>query len=224
MSEITENLKKLLNIIPNHVKLVAVSKFKPVVALMEAYNIGHKVFGENYVQELAEKYEQMPKDIEWHFIGHLQTNKVKYIAQFVGLIHSVDSLKLLTEINKQAKNNNRVINCLLQIYIANEDTKTGFEIDKIKEIIENINNQEFNNIKIVGLMGMSTFTNDLNQIRSEFKELKKVFESIKINVMQNNKFDMQVVSMGMSNDWQLAVEEGSNLVRIGSSIFGARNI
>jgi PLP dependent protein len=224
MSEITENLKKLLLILPTNVKLVAVSKFKPVVALMEAYDIGHKVFGENYVQELVEKHEQMPRDVEWHFIGHLQTNKVKYIAQFVNLIHSVDSFKLLTEINKQAKNNNRVINCLLQIYIANEETKTGFEIDKINEIIENINNQEFNNIKIVGLMGMSTFTSNHEQIRLEFKELKKVFENVKIKVQPNNKFDMQVVSMGMSNDWQIAVEEGSNLVRIGSSIFGARNI
>ena len=215
---ITKNLQQIKASIPEHVTLVAVSKTKPNEAISEAYQAGQRVFGENKVQELTEKYESLPKDIEWHMIGHLQSNKVKYIAPFVSLIHGVDSFKLLKEINKRAAQNERVINCLLQIHIAEEDTKFGFDEKEVIELIKSEAFQDLKNIKIVGLMGMATFTDDENQIRKEFKSLKNLFDKLQIS---NHQF--QILSMGMSGDYQIAIEEGSTMIRVGSSIFGERN-
>lgn len=204
------------------VTLVAVSKTKPVEMLMEAYNAGFKRFGENYVQELVDKYEQMPKDIEWHFIGHLQSNKVKYIAPFVSLIHSVDSFKLLQEINKQAAKNNRVIDCLLQIYIAEEDTKSGMTEEECLEILKAETLEKLPNVRIVGLMGMTTLTEDETQIRKEFAKLKYFCKSLIINYLPAAAAALTILSMGMSGDYGIAIEEGSNLIRVGSKIFGGR--
>jgi len=199
------------------VTLIAVSKTKPVEMLMEAYNAGFKRFGENYVQELTDKHEQMPKDIEWHFIGHLQSNKVKYIAPFVSLIHSVDSFKLLQEINKQAAKHKRVIDCLLQIYIAEEDTKSGMTEDECLEILTSEALKSLTNISIKGLMGMSTFTDDEAQVRKEFRKLKTFHNSL-IDTYPH----LSTISMGMSGDYELAIEEGSTMIRVGSKIFGNR--
>lgn len=221
MTSVAEHIKKLQDQIPLKVKIVAVSKLKPAKTLLEAYNFGLKRFGENYVQELVDKYQEMPKDIEWHFIGHLQSNKVKYIAPFVHLIHSVDSYKLLVEINKLAKKNDRIIDCLIQIYIAEEDSKTGFEETEFFEMLFNGSINDLTNIKICGLMGMSTFTENLDQIRKEFKLLKTIFEKAKSYNHKN--IDLKEISMGMSGDWQIAIEEGATIVRIGSAIFGNRN-
>lgn len=204
------------------VTLVAVSKTKPVEMLMEAYNAGFKRFGENYVQELVDKYEQMPKDIEWHFIGHLQSNKVKYIAPFVSLIHSVDSFKLLQEINKQAAKHNRVIDCLLQIYIAEEDTKSGMTEEECLEILQAETLEKLPNVRIVGLMGMTTLTEDEAQIRKEFKKLKDFYESLIINPQRRPNSSLNILSMGMSGDYSIAIEEGSSMIRVGSKIFGGR--
>lgn len=217
---IKENLLQIKSQLPNHVTLVAVSKTKPVADLMEAYNAGQRIFGENYVQELVDKYEELPKDIQWHFIGHLQSRKVKLIAPFINLIHGVDSLKLVQEINKEAKKNNRIIDCLLQIYIAEEESKFGLDEEELNEILNFVQNDknEMNNIRIVGLMGMSTFTDNQNQIKKEFDHLKTIFDKFKI---QNSEF--KILSMGMSGDYKLAIECGSTMVRIGSSIFGNRN-
>ncbi|HLU84806.1 MAG TPA: YggS family pyridoxal phosphate-dependent enzyme [Vicingaceae bacterium] len=215
---ITKNLQQIKASIPEHVTLVAVSKTKPNEAILEAYQTGQRIFGENKVQELTEKHESLPKDIEWHMIGHLQSNKVKYIAPFVSLIHGVDSFKLLKEINKRAAQNERVINCLLQIHIAEEDTKFGFDEKEVIELIKSEAFQHLKNIKVVGLMGMATFTDDENQIRKEFKSLKKLFDKLQIS---NHQF--QILSMGMSGDYQIAIEEGSTMIRVGSSIFGERN-
>jgi len=215
---VSENLKKLKDSIPSHVTLIAVSKTHPVEAISEAYNSGHKIFGENKVQEMADKCEQLPKDIEWHLIGHLQTNKVKYIAPFVHLIHSVDSLKLLQEINKQAAKNNRVINCLLQIYIAKEETKFGLSFEEAEQLINLTELKKPQNVKIVGLMGMATNTDNAEQIRNEFRSLKLFFNKLKI---QNS--ELKILSMGMSSDYKIAIEEGSNMIRLGSIIFGERN-
>ena len=215
---ITENLQQIKASIPEHVTLVAVSKTKSNEAILEAYQTGQRIFGENKVQELTEKYESLPKDIEWHMIGHLQSNKVKHIAPFVSLIHGVDSFKLLKEINKRAAQNERVINCLLQIHIAEEDTKFGFDEKEVIELIKSEAFQHLKNIKVVGLMGMATFTDDENQIRKEFKSLKNLFDKLQIS---NHQF--QILSMGMSGDYQLAIEEGSTMIRVGSSIFGERN-
>jgi pyridoxal phosphate enzyme (YggS family) len=203
--------------------LVAVSKTKPVADLMEAYNAGQRIFGENKIQEMTEKWEQMPKDIEWHMIGHVQTNKVKYMAEYVSLIHGVDSLKLLQEINKQAKKHNRVIDCLLQIHIAEEETKFGLDELELNEILKQVQNDksEFENIRIVGLMGMATFTENQNQIEKEFNHLKSIFD--KINKLSIINYQLSILSMGMSGDYQLAISCGSTMVRIGSSIFGNRN-
>jgi pyridoxal phosphate enzyme (YggS family) len=220
MTEIQENITKLQERISAGVKLVAVSKFKPKELLLEAYEIGFRAFGENYVQELVDKYEALPKDIEWHFIGHLQTNKVKYIAPFVHLIHSVDSFKLLKEIDKQAAKNERVIECLMQIYIAKEDSKTGMDKAEYLEMLELGEFKLLKNIKVKGLMGMSTFTDNMDLVREEFRSLKNLFEQTR--KIQADNFLMQEISMGMSGDWQLAVEEGSTMVRVGSSIFGSR--
>lgn len=215
---ISENLKNLKSKLPNEVTLIAVSKTKPVSDLMQAYNAGHKVFGENKVQEMESKWQEMPKDIQWHMIGHLQRNKVKYIAPFVSLIHAVDSLRLLKEINKQAKRNERVIDCLLQIKIAEEDSKFGMDIADATALLNSEELQNFKNVKIVGLMGMATFTDDEKQISQEFQKLKKVFDQFKI---ENS--ELKILSMGMSGDYKIAIENGSNMVRIGSAIFGERN-
>jgi PLP dependent protein len=205
------------------VELVAVSKTKPIEDVLEAYNAGQRVFGENLVQELCEKQEQLPKDIQWHLLGHLQTNKVKYIAPFIHLIHSVDSLKLLQEINKQALKNNRVIDCLLQVYIADEETKFGLGYD---ELIELLRSEEFTllkNIRIVGLMGIATNTESKLQISEEYRELSVLFDGIKLSFFRNDDA-FKIRSMGMSSDYKLAIEQGSNMVRLGSTIFGKRVI
>ncbi|WP_313304956.1 YggS family pyridoxal phosphate-dependent enzyme [Empedobacter sp.] len=214
---IQENLKTIEATIPAHVTLVAVSKTKPVEDLQEAYAAGMRDFGENKIQEMCDKYEVLPKDIRWHMIGHVQTNKVKYMAPFVHLIHGVDSLKLLKEINKQAKKNNRVIDVLLQQFIADEETKFGLDQEEIQQIMQE-EIHHLPNVRVVGLMGMATFTEDENQIREEFRSLKFNFDSLK-----NNFENLTVLSMGMSGDYQIAIEEGSTMVRIGSSIFGHRN-
>ena len=219
---ITQNLTNIKSQLPAHVTLVAVSKTKPISDLMEAYEAGQRVFGENYVQELVDKHEQMPKDIEWHFIGHLQSRKVKLIVPFVSLIHGVDSLKLLEEINKQALKNNRIVDCLLQIHIAEEDTKFGLDEIELSEILKQVQNdkENFKNIRIVGLMGMATFTENQNQIEKEFKHLKTIFDKYKH--LETSNLKLQTLSMGMSGDYQLAISCGSTMVRIGSSIFGNR--
>ena len=222
---ITKNLQQIKASIPEHVTLVAISKTKSNEAILEAYQTGQRIFGENKVQELTEKYESLPKDIEWHMIGHLQSNKVKYIAPFVSLIHGVDSFKLLKEINKRAAQNERVINCLLQIHIAEEDTRFGFDEKEVIELIKSEAFQDLKNIKIVGLMGMATFTDDENQIRKEFKGLKNLFDKLLTLSTQGtlSTFKLSTLSMGMSGDYQLAIEEGSTMIRVGSSIFGERN-
>ena len=214
---IQENLKTIEATIPAHVTLVAVSKTKPVEDLQEAYAAGMRDFGENKIQEMCDKYEVLPKDIRWHMIGHVQTNKVKYMAPFVHLIHGVDSLKLLKEIHKQAQKNNRVIDVLLQQFIADEETKFGLDQEEIQQIMQE-EVQHLPNVRVVGLMGMATFTEDENQIREEFRSLKSNFDSLK-----NNFENLTILSMGMSGDYQIAIEEGSTMVRIGSSIFGHRN-
>lgn len=218
---IAQNLNNIKHSLPEHVTLVAVSKTKPVNDIMEAYKAGHRVFGENKVQEMVEKYEEMPKDIQWHMIGHLQRNKVKYMAKFVNLIHGVDNFKLLREINKQAKNHNRVIDCLLQIKIASEDSKFGMSTDEASTILISEDFSELNNVRIVGVMGMATFTNNNEQVRQEFNSLKSTFD--KLIKLENDKCMMKTISMGMSGDYELAIECGSNMIRVGSSIFGARN-
>lgn len=215
---IKENLIKIKSTLPEHVTLVAVSKTKPVRDLMEAYHAGQRVFGENKIQEMTEKHEQMPNDIEWHMIGHVQSNKVKYMASFVRLIHGVDNLKLLKEINKQAKKHNRVIDCLLQIKIAEEDSKFGMSFQDASDIMASKVFSELKNIKIVGVMGMATFTDDENQIKKEFSFLKSIFDKFRI---QNSEF--RIISMGMSGDYELAIACGSNMIRVGSSIFGSRS-
>lgn len=204
--------------IPENVILVAVSKTQPISAIQEAYDFGQRVFGENKVQELADKYPLLPKDIKWHLIGHLQTNKVKYIAPFVALIHSVDSLKLLQEINKQALNNERTIDCLLQFHVAQEETKFGLSIEEAREFLDSIDFALLKNVRIVGIMGMASFTSDSNQVRSEFKSLKNIFNQLKTEYF-NTENSFKEISMGMSGDFQLAIEEGSTMVRVGSSIF-----
>ncbi|HEX9152653.1 MAG TPA: YggS family pyridoxal phosphate-dependent enzyme [Flavobacterium sp.] len=218
---IANNLLSIKSTLPEQVTLVAVSKTKPIPDLMEAYDAGQRIFGENKIQEMAEKWEQMPKDIQWHMIGHVQTNKVKFMAQFVHLIHGVDSLKLLQEINKQAKKNNRIIDCLLQIYIAEEETKFGLDQKELASLLSSNEFQEMKNIRIVGLMGMATFTTNKDQIKKEFTHLKSIFDSLK--PLQTENLKLKTISMGMSGDYQLAIECGSTMVRIGSSIFGGRN-
>jgi len=217
---IKDNLLKIKSSLTEHVTLVAVSKTKPVSDLMEAYNAGQRVFGENKIQEMTEKWEQMPKDIQWHMIGHIQTNKVKFMAPYVSLIHGVDSLKLLEEINKQALKNNRIIECLLQIHIAEEETKFGLNEDELQNLLASESFINLKNIKIVGLMGMATFTENQNQIKKEFEHLKSIFDTKKSLSIVNCK--LSILSMGMSGDYQLAIECGSTMVRIGSSIFGGR--
>jgi len=204
----------------HHVTLVAVSKTKSVEEIKELYDLGQKDFGENYVQEVTEKQSQLPNDIRWHFIGHLQSNKVKQITSFIHLIQSVDSLKLLQEINKQGKKNDRVIDCLLQVHIAQEETKFGLDENELNDLLNNSISQ-YQNIQIVGLMGMASLTDDMEKVRSEFKYLRSIFD--KHAKLQTSNFKLQTLSMGMSSDYFVAIEEGSNMVRIGSLIFGARN-
>lgn len=204
-----------------NVTLVAVSKTKPVEAIKELYDLGHRDFGENYVQEMEEKYQQLPKDIRWHFIGHLQSNKVKYVAPFVHLIHGIDSFKLLKEVDKQAKKINRTIDVLLQVHIAQEETKFGLDEKELQELTNSSELQKLSNIKICGLMGMASFTEDKNKVREEFKYLRSLFD--KYTKLQTSNFKLQTLSMGMSGDYSLAIEEGSNMVRIGSLIFGERS-
>jgi len=221
---IADNLLKYKQEIEvDSVKLVAVSKNQPKDAVLEAYNAGQRVFGENQVQELVEKQLELPKDIEWHLIGHLQTNKVKYIAPFVDLIESVDSLKLLTEINKQAEKNKRTIDCLLQIYIADEETKFGLGYDETIELLRSDEFASLKNVRIVGLMGIATNTKSEKQIADEFQELKVLFDGIKLAYFRKEDY-FREISMGMSSDYKLAIQEGSTIVRIGSSIFGKRVI
>ena len=218
---ISSNIKQLQASIPEGVTLVAVSKFHPVEALQEAYAAGQRVFGENKAQELLLKQEVMPKDIQWHMIGHVQTNKVKFMAPFVSLIHGVDSLKLLQEIDKQAKKNNRTIDCLLQIYIAEEETKFGLDEEEVGTLLSSSTFQELKNIRVVGLMGMATFTDNQNQIKKEFTHLKTIFDNRKI--INTSNCQLNTISMGMSGDYKLAIDCGSTMVRIGSSIFGGRS-
>lgn len=217
---IATNLQIIKSALPEHVTLVAVSKTKPVPDLMEAYNSGQRIFGENKIQEMVDKWEQMPKDIEWHMIGHVQTNKVKYMAPFVSLIHGVDSLKLLEEINKQALKNNRIIDCLLQIYIAEEESKFGLDEEELASLLGSPIFKEMKNIRIVGLMGMATFTDNQNQIKKEFTYLKSIYNNHKN--LKSEICNLKFLSMGMSGDYQLAIACGSTMVRIGSSIFGGR--
>ena len=219
---IQNNLRSIQASLPEKVTLVAVSKTKPVSDLMEAYEAGQRIFGENKIQEMTEKWEAMPKDIQWHMIGHVQTNKVKYMAPYVNLIHGVDSLKLLQEINKQAQKNNRIIDCLLQVYIAEEESKFGLDEKEVNEILEYVqnDNNEMNHIRIVGLMGMATFTNNPAQVEKEFSRLKTIFDSH--SNLNTKNCQLNTLSMGMSGDYALAIKCGSTMVRIGSSIFGGR--
>jgi hypothetical protein len=218
---IAANIGKIKQELSQNIKLIAVSKTKPVQTIMEAYQAGQKVFGENKVQELVSKYNEMPKDIEWHLIGHLQTNKVKYIIPFVYLIHSVDSENLLAEINKQAAKINKVQKVLLQISIDNEDTKFGLEQQELLIILDNYLKGIFTNIEIIGLMGMATFTNSQEQIANEFAGLKKLFDDIKSDYITNQDSFNQI-SMGMSSDYKIAIANGSTMIRVGSHIFGSR--
>ena len=215
---IENNLLEIKSSIPKNVTLVAVSKTKSIADIQEAYHTGQRIFGENKVQEMAMKYKALPKDIEWHMIGHLQRNKVKYIAHFVGLVHGVDSLKTLLEINKQAVKHKRIINCLLQIKIAKEDSKFGLSFEEATRILKSSEFAELKNIKIVGLMGMATFTDNEKQLSKEFSSLKNFFD-----VLRKQNVSLKTLSMGMSGDYLLAIENGSNMIRVGSAIFGSRN-
>ena len=218
---IKENLLQIQSQLPKHVTLVAVSKTKPVADLMEAYNAGQRIFGENKIQEMTEKWQQMPKDIQWHMIGHVQSNKVKYMIPYVKLIHGVDSMKLLKEINRLAVKWRKKVDCLLQIHIAEEETKFGLNEKELEEILHSDELKTFQNIRIVGLMGMATFTDDNEQIKREFQHLKSIFD--KHSHLKTENCQLNTLSMGMSGDYQIAIACGSTMVRIGSSIFGERN-
>lgn len=219
---IQTNLKETLATLPPHVRLVAVSKFHPNEALQEAYDAGQRIFGESKVQEMTQKYESLPKDIEWHFIGHLQTNKIKYMASYVAMIHGVDSFKLLIEINKQAAKVGRIIPCLLQIHIAQEETKFGFSFEECKAMLMAGEWKSLKNISLCGIMGMATNTEDEEEIRKEFQSLRNFFQEIKQGFFSEDSA-FKEISMGMSDDYPLAIEYGSTLIRIGSRIFGNRN-
>jgi pyridoxal phosphate enzyme (YggS family) len=215
---IDKNIQNIQSKLPENVALVAVSKTKPIADLQEAYNAGQRIFGENKIQEMVEKYDALPKDIKWHMIGHLQSNKVKYMAHFVDLIHGVDKLKTLKEINKQAKKHDRIINCLLQVKIAKEETKFGFSFDEIRAILSSEEMRVLQNINVGGFMGMASFTDDKKQLEEEFSSLKNLFDTLK-----TQHSSIKILSMGMSGDYQLAIENGSTMIRVGSSIFGQRN-
>jgi pyridoxal phosphate enzyme (YggS family) len=218
---ISYQLAQLNEEIGHSATLIAVSKTKPAAMLMEAYHAGQRHFGENYVQELVEKQPQLPADIQWHFIGHLQSNKVKYIAPFVHCIHAVDSFKLLAEINKQAAKHQRVIDCLLQLHVAQEESKFGWSTHELIHETAQFNFSDYPNVRVVGVMGMASFTNNEQQIRGEFKNIASTFQTLKNGCMKNNSAFTQL-SMGMSSDWKIALEEGSTMLRIGSTIFGNR--
>lgn len=217
MNFIKQNLEKIRAELSNKIVLVAVSKTKPIQDLKDAYESGQRVFGENKIQEMVTKYEALPKDIQWHMIGHLQRNKVKYMAHFVDLIHGVDSLKTLKEINKQALKHNRIINCLIQVRIAKEETKFGLSYEEVLNILNSDELKTFKNVKITGLMGMATFTKDETIIEKEFSKLNSFFES------NQTKYNLETLSMGMSGDYKIGIRNGSTMIRVGSSIFGARN-
>ena len=219
---IKENLNIVRATVPSNVTLIAVSKTKPVSDLQEAYEAGQRIFGENKALEMRDKHQALPTDIQWHFIGHLQTNKIKYIAPFVTLIHAIDSLSLLEAVNKEAAKNNRVIDCLLQFHIAQEETKFGLDMEEAKSMLESESYNNLNNINICGVMGMATFTDNAAQVREEFKNLKNIFETLKENYFKEND-SFKEISMGMSDDYLIAIEEGATMVRVGSKIFGARN-
>ena len=219
---IQENLNTVRATIPSNVTLIAVSKTKPVSDLQEAYDAGQRIFGENKALEMRDKHQVLPADIQWHFIGHLQTNKIKYIAPFVTLIHAIDSLSLLEAVNKEAAKNNRIIDCLLQFHIAQEETKFGLDMNEARAMLESESFKNLNNINICGVMGMATFTDNAAQVRDEFKNLKNIFETLKENYFKEND-SFKEISMGMSDDYPIAIEEGATMVRVGSKIFGARN-
>lgn len=219
---IKENLNIVRATVPSNVTLIAVSKTKPVSDLQEAYDAGQRIFGENKALEMRDKHQVLPDDIQWHFIGHLQTNKIKYIAPFVTLIHAIDSLSLLEAVNKEAAKNNRVIDCLLQFHIAQEETKFGLDIEEAKSLLESEIFKNLKNVNICGVMGMATFTDNAAQVRNEFKNLKNIFETLKENYFKDNG-SFKEISMGMSDDYPIAIEEGATMVRVGSKIFGARN-
>lgn len=218
---ISQNIKTLREEIPEPVKIIAVSKTHTPVEILEVYNTGHRLFGENRAQELIDKQPLLPSDIQWHFIGHLQTNKVKYIAPYISLIHSIDSLKLFKEINKQALKNNRVIDCLLQFHIAQEETKFGLDQAEACEILDSAEYRQMKNIRITGVMGMATFTDDMDWVRKEFQKLKKLFDFLKTSYFAGDDRFCEI-SMGMTSDYHVAIEEGSTMVRIGTAIFGER--
>ncbi|MDR0790893.1 MAG: YggS family pyridoxal phosphate-dependent enzyme [Bacteroidales bacterium] len=219
---IAENLNKITKLLPPDVKLIAVSKTKPSSDILQAYNCGQRLFGENKALEMRDKYEELPKDIVWHFIGHLQTNKVKYIAPFVSLIHSVDSLKLLKEIDSQAKANSRTIDCLLQISISNEETKFGMDIKEVEDMLSSEDYQQLDNIRLCGVMGIGSITEDKQQTEREFAYLRATFEDLKQRLFANNDCFTEI-SMGMSDDYDIAIKQGATMIRLGSTIFGHRN-
>ncbi|MCC9043703.1 YggS family pyridoxal phosphate-dependent enzyme [Myroides sp. M-43] len=220
---ITANLKHIKDTLPTQVTLVAVSKTKPNEDIAEAYEAGQRIFGENKIQEMTDKYQALPKDIQWHMIGHVQRNKVKYMAPYVSLIHGVDSFRLLKEIDKQAEINNRVIPCLLQMFIAEEETKFGLDKNELEDILSSEDFKALKNIKVVGLMGMATFTDNQTQVKKEFTQLNGIFVQCKKQYGTQDNLDLTIISMGMSNDYTLAIACGSTMVRIGSNIFGNRN-
>lgn len=218
---IKENLEKIRATLPEGITLVAVSKTKPVSDLQEAYDAGQRVFGENYPQEMRDKHEVLPQDIQWHFIGHLQTNKIKYIIQYVTLIHSIDTASLLEAVNKEAKKHDRVVDCLLQFHIALEETKFGLDLNEARQLLDSEEFKQMENVRICGVMGMGTFTDDMEEVRKEFKHLKSIFDTLKSDYFADQP-QFKEISMGMSEDYPIAIEEGATLIRVGSKIFGAR--
>ena len=219
---IKEKLEQIKATIPEGVTLVAVSKTKPVSDLQEAYDAGQRVFGENYPQEMRDKHEVLPQDIQWHFIGHLQTNKIKYIIPFVTLIHSIDTANLLEAVNKEAKKHNRVVDCLLQFHIALEETKFGLNMEEARQLLESDTFKQMDNVRICGVMGMGTFTDNMDEVRKEFKNLKTIFDILRKDYFSNQP-QFKEISMGMSEDYPIAIEEGATVIRVGSKIFGPRN-
>lgn len=218
---IKENLEKIRATVPGSVTLVAVSKTKPICDIQEAYDAGQRTFGENYPQEMRDKHEVLPKDIQWHFIGHLQTNKIKYIIPFVTLIHSIDTANLLEAVNKEARKHERVVDCLLQFHIAQEETKFGLDMGEARQLLDSEAFKAMQNVRICGVMGMGTFTDDMDEVRKEFKHLKAVFDSLKQEYFADQP-QFKEISMGMSEDYPIAIEEGATLIRVGSKIFGPR--
>ena len=221
MIMIQENLKKIRATVPEGVTLVAVSKTKPVSDVQEAYDAGQRVFGENHALEMRDKHEVLPADIQWHFIGHLQTNKIKYFIPFVTLIHSIDSIEHLEAVNKEAKKHDRVVDCLLQFHIAQEETKFGLDLEEARQLLESDAFKQMENIRLCGVMGMATFTDDMEEVRKEFKHLKSIFDTLKNDYFAGQE-QFKEISMGMSDDYPIAIEEGATMVRVGSKIFGAR--